>query len=137
MIEPGDDPHVAAILDRIRAHPDLADHVYDGPPDDDSRPDWYIAVYVGSPSEVQARYTGPRTQLDYTITTHSVGGNPAQARSTARMVAGQLTDHPLAVEGRACRPLTHPVGRPLERDTDTNPALWLIADQFDLTSDPA
>jgi hypothetical protein len=33
--------------------------------------------------------------------------------------------------------MTHPVGRPLERDTDTNPALWLIADQFDLTSDPA
>ena len=108
-----DDPHIEAILEQLRAHPVLKARVTDGPPDEDDRHEWYVAVYVGSPSEIQARYSGARSQLEYTITTHSVGGSPAQARSASRMVREQLTDHTLTVAGRSCRRITHPVGRPL------------------------
>jgi len=137
MTDAGEDPHVLALLARARAHRTLAGHVFDGPPADDDRPGWYVAVYVGAPSEVQYRYTGDHSQLEYTVTTHSVGTSPAQARSASRMLRGQLTDHVLDVPGRHCRSITHPVGRPLEKDPDTSPALWFIADQFDFVSDPA
>lgn len=137
MLDAGEDPHVTALLARIREHPTLAERVLDGPPTDDTRLSWWISVYVGTPSEVQHRYTGPHSQLEYTFTTHSVGTSPAQARSAARMLRGQLTDHVLVVPGRHCHSITHPVGRPLEKDPDAPPALWFIADQFDFVSDPA
>jgi hypothetical protein len=127
--------HVQALLDRLRADSILAPVVFEG--DVVGKPGGYVVFYSSQPSHSVERLTGEQTQEDYTFTTVSVGLTPTQARVMADRVVAQLLNFVPTVPGRVCRRLRHPVGRPIEREEDSNPSLWYFTDQWDLTSSPS
>jgi hypothetical protein len=127
--------HKAPILARLRADSILAPVVFEG--DVVGSPGGYVVFYASQPSHSVERFTGPQSQQDYTFTTVSVGKTPEQAQLIADRVVTQLLGFVPTVPGRTCRRLTHPVGRPIEREEDSTPSLWYFTDQWDLSSSPS
>lgn len=127
--------HLDAILDRLRAHPDLAAIVHDEEVTEASGN--YVVVYTNTGRDTGYRFSGPSMVTEYTYTVHSVGASRRSAIWVAERVRAQLVNWIPTVPGRQCGRLQHPVSRPIAVDRDGERPLWFAVDQFDLTSSPA
>lgn len=117
----------AAVLARLRSDTELADAVFEGTVDDP--PARYATVFAPLGADYSDRLGGVSNVNDTTYTIHSVGTTVEQAKWVGRRVAALLTDYAIPGVGR----LTHPVSMPPRLDRDSNPPLWYLVDQFDLT----
>ena len=116
-----------AVLARLRSDAQLADAVYEGTVTDP--PARYVSVFAPLGADSSDRLGGVSNVNDTTYTIHSVGVSVEQAKWVGRRVAALLTDYAIPGVGR----LTHPVSRPPRLDRESNPPLWYLVDQFDLS----
>lgn len=119
----------AAVLARLRSDARLTDAVYEGTVV--NPPNVYVSVFSGIGRDDADRFAGPSNANSTTYTVHSVARDTAGAKSTARRVAALLTDWE-PVEGRGR--IVHAVSREPQLDRESNPPLWYLVDQYDLTS---
>jgi hypothetical protein len=117
----------AAVLARLRSDSQLANAIYEGTVT--NPPTRYASVFAPLGADTSDRLGGPSNVNDTTYTIHSVATTVEQAKWVGRRVVGLLTDHVIPGVGR----LTHPVSLPPRLDTEANPPLWYLVDQFDLT----
>jgi len=124
--------HADAFMDAIKRDAELADLTYEG--NVKTRPEFYVSVFTPTPGDSRHRFTGPQGRQDWTYVTHSVGTSPGQARWVAARLRAQLLDTVLQVDGHRCWPIRHPAGQPMQDDTDLNPPLYYLVDEWELTS---
>jgi hypothetical protein len=117
----------AGVLARLRSDAQLANAVYEGTVT--NPPVRYASVFAPLGADTSDRLGGPSNVNATTYTIHSVGVSVEQAKWVGRRVVGLLTDYTIPGVGR----LTHPVSLPPRLDADSNPPLWYLVDQFDLT----
>lgn len=123
-----------AILDRLKAHPQLAGKVFEGPVR--HSPSLYVVVWANSGLRSSDRYTGAQGNVTTSYTVHSVGLDAAGAAYVNERVMQQLIDFRPVVVGRMCQRVKHEVSRPIQVDRDATPPLYYVVDQFDVLSFP-
>jgi len=127
--------HTQAILDRLAAHHDLTDAVYEGatvPVGTKA----YVTVWADSGRRHTDRLAGPSTVAEFTFTVHSVGSQPEQAQAIAECVFTQLIDWTPDIPGYAPRRMRHTATVPTTRDPDGRPPVYYCTDEFTLTTQP-
>jgi hypothetical protein len=124
--------HAAAFLAQIKGDAQLAPVTFEG--NVTNRPARDVSVFAPSPADSSHRFTGPQTRQEYTYVTHSVGTSPAQARWVNDRLRARLLGVRLVVAGRTCWPIKHPTGLPMDNDTDLNPSLYFLVDEWELIS---
>jgi len=127
--------HIDAFSARLREDTVLATATFEGVVQD--RPNRYCTIHAAGPTHTAERFNGRSTQQDYSVTVHSVGTTPAQARFVQDRVVAQLLDFTLTVSGRSVRRIRHTYSRPVDIDKDVSPPLWYFVDEFEFTSSPA
>lgn len=132
--------HVQAFLDLAKADSLISSMLHDGvvlPDAEGHRPERYVSFFDASPSRSVTRYTGEADRESYTFVTHAVGETRAQARALSDRLTDALLGRRLAVAGRSCSRIEHPLGLPIEEDRDTTPLLFYAVDEWTFWSDPA
>lgn len=117
----------AAVLARLRSDSQLTDAVFEGTVT--NPPSRYVSVFAPIGVDRSDRLAGPSNVNETTYTIHSVGVTVEQCKWVARRVQGRLTDYVIPGVGY----LEHPVSQPPRLDPDSNPPLWYVVDQYDLT----
>lgn len=97
--------------------------------------DLYCLVYISVTTPSGTSFANDSDRAIVQITTHSVSGNAktsgsaASARIVAQRVRGALLDMKPTISGRACFPIRHEPGGPMQRDEKAGPKVY---DQIDL-----
>ena len=129
-----DEPHAVAILDLLRAVPDLV--VY--PPEDGADGTQIVPTGASPPyvvAYIQVSYVlGPTIALESSravvrITCHSVGQTDIAARVVAGLVRGALLDITPVIAGRKSYPVRYDDGQPPRPDESLG---HLVISQVDI-----
>lgn len=119
--------HVQAVLDRLRANPNLT--VFDGAvPGGVSPGQPYVVVYFNGLARLGDELTLRSTQRTGRIYCHSIGATAEAARIVAQHVATQLLDYVAEVPGWLSWPIRHESNQPPARDESTGE---YVMDQID------
>ncbi|MBT2502980.1 hypothetical protein [Curtobacterium sp. ISL-83] len=132
--------HVAAVLARLREHPDLTDRVFVGVAnrDDNNQPRTrYVTVFVGSPRRTVGRFLGSQSTERYRFTIHATSIDADDAGDLSDAVTEQLFDWTPEVPDRVCRRMTSNESDELQYDSDLTPPLYWIPATWELVTDPA
>lgn len=135
-----DAEHTAAVIARLREHPQLNGAsgratVIDGPASGTQKLP-YVVVYVYTPNEERTKLEGPTDQATVTVVTHSVAATIVGARIVRNNVRQQMLDHLLTVPGWKCKPIGHPVGMPADWDDSTGTRVMDAVDEWEYVAEP-
>ncbi|UWD83657.1 hypothetical protein NY057_05275 [Curtobacterium flaccumfaciens] len=132
--------HVAAVLDRLRAHQDLASRVFSGNATKDAsgKPRTrYVTTWVGTPRRVEGRYGGQQDVERYRFTLHATSVDPTDAGDIDDAITEQLLGWTPTIAGRICRPMrTDDESSEMEYDSDLDPPLYWIPSTWELVTEP-
>lgn len=126
--------HATAVLDLLRADPQLVDVVFDG--DVTGDPERYINVYHDTGSYSGHDASGTAVDVDVTFTIHSIGLDRWQAVWGSGRVTAALLNVVPVVEARRCWRIEPAGSQPVARDDDSSPPKFLAVDRFVLRSTP-
>ncbi|MBX6358154.1 MAG: hypothetical protein IRZ05_20185 [Micromonosporaceae bacterium] len=129
--------HADAILDLLRADPDL--NVHDGHVPDGSEPP-YVLVYIADSDPEQSNSHSLTAESERHVMwayCHCVGANQIAARAVAQRVRAALLDVTPTIPGRVCWPIRREEGQPADRDESTGQVVVDLVDVYRLESVPA
>lgn len=132
--------HVAAVLDRLREHPDLTPRVFQGNAtrDPDGKPRTrYVTAWVGTPRRTEGRYGGHQDVDRYRFTLHATSIEPSDAGELDDAIAKQLLGWTPTIAGRTCRPMrrTDDESGEMQYDKDLDPPLYWIPSTWELVTE--
>lgn len=126
--------HVTAVLDRIRADPQLANVVFEG--DVTGNPERYVNVWHDTGFFEPRSILGEHQDVDITFTIHAVGNDRWQATWVDGRVLAALNDVVLTVPGRRCWKLRPEGTQPVQKDDDALPVKFFAVRRYVLHSTP-
>lgn len=127
--------HAEAVLDMIRADPQLATSVFEG--DVTGDPERYVNVYHDTGFYSAHDYVDNNVDVEVTFTIHSVGVDRWQASWVSGRVTAALLGIKPVVDGRRCWRITHAGSQPVQKDMDVEPPKFFAVDRFVLRSTPS
>ena len=134
MSIPESEPHVAAVIAKLKAEVPVLIKVADGVGPAADPP--YLAVYPDAGDVEDPFLSGNRSKLTIGFIINAVGAGPQQARwalDKARLV--MLSSTPVAVAGRKTHRMRQTLsGVPIVRDESTQPPLYIATAGFRLMS---
>lgn len=127
--------HVQAVVERVRADPELADAVFEGNVTSD--PDRYVNVHHDTGVYSSHDFTDTIGDVDVTFTIHSVGMTDWEATWRAGRVTAQLLQFKPTIPGRRCFRMQPAGSQPVTLDRDVTPPKHIAVNRFVLHSIPA
>lgn len=126
--------HAVAVLDQLRADPELTGLVFEG--DVTGDPERYVNVWHDTGFYSAHDLTDAPVDVEVTFTIHSVGDSRWQAVWGSGRVTSQLLHFIPTLTGRRCWAIAGAGSQPVRRDDDASPPKFIAIDRFVLRSTP-